>query len=106
MSNLHIYHDNHSEWVVASSAEEAKELLLKSMGMSEEEWGGDLEMTQLPDDKDFGIYFEDTPKDLTDEEANEWLDQDPNNGWKKLTKTCTEWAEIHGRGHLSSSECY
>jgi hypothetical protein len=103
--SLHVYYDNNSEWVVAESPEEAQAIWMKEMGMTEDDIDSDeLLFEQWPDDKEMGVRFEYIPEGMTDEEANEWLDQDPENGWKKLTKTCGEWAKKQGKGCLCSSE--
>jgi len=107
MSNLHVYYDQNSEWIVAESKEEARKIWRDVLGLKPEDYDDeDLEFVQFKDDRDLPIRFEDIPKDLTDEEMDEWMDQDPNNGWKTITKTCAKWTEEHGKGWLCSSECY
>lgn len=105
MSKLNMYYDGNSEWVIAESPEKANEIWLEETG-SDEDIYDDMNFTILDGDKEHHIYFEDMPIDLTDEETDEWLDQDPKNGWKKLTKTVDEWITELGAGWCGSSEVF
>jgi hypothetical protein len=105
MSDLHVYYDGDSDWVIAESPEEALNVWREATDISKED-SKDIIFVQEPDEKKMPVAFEDDMdlKDMTDDEANEWLDQDKNNGWKRLTKTCKEWTESFGKGFFCSKE--
>ena len=107
MSDLHVYHDGESEWIIAESPEEARRLWREATGYTDEDLPDDeLEFTIQDDDEELHITVEDEEilKGLSDEEANDLLDEDPNSGLKRATKTCGQWASEIGKGLLCSSE--
>lgn len=107
MYKLHVYYDGESEWIIAESLEEAIELWRGIIGCNEKELPDDeLNLIQEPDDKELSITFEDNEmlKGLSDNEANELLDEDSNIGLKRIKKSCEEWAKECGKGLLCSSE--
>lgn len=105
MTELHVYYDNNSEWIIAESAEEAREIFLKTYDLSKDEFNDDdCIFTICDDEKEMIVNFEDYPEGLTDEEFDEWIDN--NSGWTPIKKTNKEWVKYFGKGFLASSECY
>jgi hypothetical protein len=78
---LHVYENDVIDYVVATSVEEAKELMSKAFDDVEEYL--ETEYIQVPDDKELTINSDD-----------EGL----------LTHTCAEWCKINGKGFLCSTE--
>lgn len=80
MSDLHVFENDVIDWIVAESADEARQIAFEHSGKSDEY--ADLEYTQCPDDQPLTI----------NEDGNE------------TTKTCAEWCTINGKGFLCSTE--
>lgn len=82
--DLHIYSNWH-EFVIATSIEEAKNIIVESYGyeFEKEDIEGDG-WRQYPDDIEFDLYNEDQTVGIT--------------------KLASEWIKEHGKGHFASRE--
>jgi hypothetical protein len=83
MSELHVFKNDVTEWVVAASPEDATQVLL--------ELGTSLSLEEL--DTDWVLLPDDATLPMNNDDDDE-----------RETKTCGEWASSHGRGLLGSSE--
>lgn len=86
MGELHVFANKVTDWVVATSPEDASAVWVEHCGLDgetypEREHGA---WSQLPDDKALVIRDEDHDQ--------------------KITKTAAEWAAHNGRGFLASTE--
>jgi hypothetical protein len=71
--------------VIAESAEEATEILMRDLGYCKEEAENEEGWTRLPDDKPLTMHMgEDS--DIVE------------------SRTCGEWVGVHGKGYLGSED--
>jgi hypothetical protein len=100
--------DGGAPWAIATTAEEARRLILQSEYA--QSINADTTIEQVPDDEQFAMAFEDRPEDLAahfdcphdrDEEFGECV-EDCGEGLGGVTMTVAEWLSAPARKHLET----
>jgi hypothetical protein len=97
MSELHVFEFSDCDLVVAASVADAWAVLKEHNGEGfhdHDDLEGDARWEQLPDDREHGIWsYPDGA--IAEHDAD---------GAEVVRRTCAEWAALHGRGYLGSTE--
>lgn len=105
MSELHVFllDGDSQETVVARSVEDAWLVVEETTGCTREERDlGDVEFIQLDDAHVFRLRAEGEPTESGFPSNDGWT-KDEHGVWRS-ERTCAEWVQHAGRGHLGSSE--